>query len=84
MTPQVQAGVSAGDGAFAMVGNPAFCTSAIKALTTVGFKGPVIVIQQCLDQSSTSATNGGYKGVKCSRRRTPTRRTRSTSSTSRS
>jgi branched-chain amino acid transport system substrate-binding protein len=64
MTPQVQAGVSAGDGAFAMVGNPAFCTSAIKALTTVGFKGPVVVIQQCLDQSSASATNGGYKGVK--------------------
>jgi branched-chain amino acid transport system substrate-binding protein len=64
MTPQVQAGVSAGDGGFAMVGNPAFCTSAIKAIQTVGFKGPVVVIQQCLDQSSASATNGGYKGVK--------------------
>jgi branched-chain amino acid transport system substrate-binding protein len=64
MTPQVQAGVSAGDGAFAMVGNAAFCTSAIKALTTVGFKGPIIAIPQCVDSSSASATNGGYKGVK--------------------
>jgi branched-chain amino acid transport system substrate-binding protein len=64
MTPQIQAGISAGDGAFAMVGNPAFCTSAIKGLTTVGFKGPVTVIQQCVDQSSASATNGGYKGAK--------------------
>jgi branched-chain amino acid transport system substrate-binding protein len=64
MTPQVQAGISGGDGAFAMVGNPAFCTGAIKALTTVGFKGPIIAIPQCVDQSSASATNGGYKGVK--------------------
>jgi branched-chain amino acid transport system substrate-binding protein len=64
MTPQVQAGVSAGDGAFAMVGNPAFCTSAIKAIQTVGFKGPVIIIPQCIDQSSASATNGAYKGSK--------------------
>ena len=63
MTPQIQAGISAGDGAFAMVGNPAFCTSAIKALTTVGFKGPVTAIQQCVDQTSAKATNGGYKGV---------------------
>jgi branched-chain amino acid transport system substrate-binding protein len=64
MTPQIQAGISAGDGAFAMVGNPAFCTSAIKGLTTVGFKGPVIAIPQCVDQTSASATNGGYRGVK--------------------
>jgi branched-chain amino acid transport system substrate-binding protein len=63
MTPQIQAGISAGDGAFAMVGNPAFCTSAIKGLTTVGFKGPVTAIQQCVDNTSASATNGGYKGV---------------------
>jgi branched-chain amino acid transport system substrate-binding protein len=64
MTPQIQAGISNGDGAFAMVGNPAFCTSAVKGLTTVGFKGPVIAIPQCVDQTSASATNGGYKGVK--------------------
>jgi branched-chain amino acid transport system substrate-binding protein len=63
MTPQIQAGISNGDGAFAMVGNPAFCTSAIKGLTTVGFKGPITVIQQCIDETSASATNGGYKGV---------------------
>ena len=63
MTPQIQAGISGGDGVFAMVGNPAFCTSAIKGLTTVGFKGPVTVIQQCVDQTSAKATNGGYKGV---------------------
>ncbi len=63
MTPQIQAGISNGDGAFAMVGNPAFCTSAIKGLTTVGFKGPITAIQQCVDQTSAKATNGGYKGV---------------------
>jgi branched-chain amino acid transport system substrate-binding protein len=63
MTPEIQAGISNGDGAFAMVGNPAFCTSAIKGLTTVGFKGPITVIQQCIDDTSASATNGGYKGV---------------------
>lgn len=63
MTPQIQAGISGGDGAFAMVGNPAFCTSAIKGLTTVGFKGPITAIQQCVDDTSAKATNGGYKGV---------------------
>jgi branched-chain amino acid transport system substrate-binding protein len=63
MTPEIQAGISNGDGAFAMVGNPAFCTSAIKGLRTVGFKGPITVIQQCIDDTSASATNGGYKGV---------------------
>jgi branched-chain amino acid transport system substrate-binding protein len=64
MTPQVQAGISNGDGAFALIGNPAFCTAAIKALTTVAFKGPITAIPQCVDSSSASATNGGYKGVK--------------------
>ena len=63
MTPQVQAGISNGDGAFALFGSPPFCTSAIKALTTVGFKGPVTAIEQCVDQTSAKATNGGYKGV---------------------
>jgi branched-chain amino acid transport system substrate-binding protein len=63
MTPQVQAGISGGDGAFALFGSPPFCTSAIKALTTVGFKGPVTAIEQCVDQTSAKATNGGYKGV---------------------
>ena len=63
MTPQVQAGISAGDGAFALFGSAPFCTSAIKALTTVGFKGPVTAIEQCVDQTSAKATNGGYKGV---------------------
>jgi branched-chain amino acid transport system substrate-binding protein len=64
MTPQIQAGISNGDGAFNVFGNPAFCTSAIKGLTTVQFKGPVIAIPQCVDQTSAKATNGGYKGVK--------------------
>jgi branched-chain amino acid transport system substrate-binding protein len=64
MTPQVQAGISNGDGAFALIGNPAFCTAAIKALRTVAFKGPITAIPQCVDSSSASATNGGYKGVK--------------------
>jgi branched-chain amino acid transport system substrate-binding protein len=63
MTPQVQAGISGGDGAFALFGSPPFCTSAIKALTTVGFKGPITAIEQCVDQTSAKATNGGYKGV---------------------
>ncbi len=63
MTPQIQAGISNGDGQFAIVGDAAFCTSAIKALRTVGFKGPVVVIPQCVDSSSGSATNGGFEGA---------------------
>jgi len=64
MTPQVQAAIANGDGQFNVVGQPGFCTSAIKAIRTLGFKGPVVVIQQCIDSSSASATNGGYEGVK--------------------
>jgi branched-chain amino acid transport system substrate-binding protein len=64
MTPQVQAAIANGDGQFNVVGQPGFCTSAIKAIRTLGFKGPIVVIQQCVDSSSASATNGGYEGVK--------------------
>ena len=64
MTPQIQAGIANGDTAFQAFGNPAFCTSALKGLTTVGFKGLVMAIPQCVDQTSAKATNGAYKGVK--------------------
>ena len=84
MTPQIQAGISGGDGAFAMVGNPAFCTSAIKGLTTVGFKGPVTAIQQCVDQTSAQGDERRVQGRQRADDAQLGPRTRSTSSTSRS
>jgi len=63
MTPQVQAGISKGDGQFAIVGDPPFCTSAIKAIRGVAFHGPVVAVPQCVNETSAAAVNGGFKGV---------------------
>ncbi len=63
MTPQVQAALSKNPGQFSIVGDPTFCTSAIKAIKTVGFKGNVVVIPQCIDASSAKAIPGGFTGA---------------------
>jgi branched-chain amino acid transport system substrate-binding protein len=63
MTPQVQAALSKNPGQFSVVGDPTFCASAIKAIKTVGFKGSVVVIPQCIDANSAKAIPGGFSGT---------------------
>jgi branched-chain amino acid transport system substrate-binding protein len=62
-TPQIQSAISAGAQQFAVVGNPTLCTASLKALKTLGFKGPVVVIPQCLEEGAGATIPGGYEGV---------------------
>ena len=64
MTPQVQAAVSKGAESFLVLGEPAFCISALKAMKTVGFTGQVVIISQCLSPNIAKAVPGGLDGVK--------------------
>jgi branched-chain amino acid transport system substrate-binding protein len=64
MTPQIQSEQANNPGLYALLGDPSFCTSALKALKTVGFTGTTVVIPNCIDASSQSAVPGGLKGIK--------------------
>lgn len=63
MTPQVQAALAKGPGQFSLIGDPSFCTSALKALKTLGYDKGIVVIPQCIDESSAKAVPGGLKGI---------------------
>ena len=64
MTPQVQAEIAKNPDQFHVLGDVTFCTSALKALKTLGFTKPIVVIQQCITSTSAAAIPGGYAGLK--------------------
>jgi len=45
-----------------VLGDASFCTSALKAAQTLGFKGTIVMIAQCIDSTSAAGIPGGYKG----------------------
>jgi branched-chain amino acid transport system substrate-binding protein len=63
-TPQVSAGVKDAPGAIGIVGDATMCTSTLKGLGTVGFKGDKLVISQCLDPSVQKAAGDALEGSK--------------------
>jgi branched-chain amino acid transport system substrate-binding protein len=64
MTPQVQAELGKHPDIVQVQGDVTFCTSALKALKTLGYSGLIVVIPQCIDANSSSAIPGGYAGMK--------------------
>jgi len=64
MTPQIQAELAKGPDLFHVTGDVPFCTSAIKALKTIGFTKDIVVIAQCISATSAASIPGGYAGVK--------------------
>jgi branched-chain amino acid transport system substrate-binding protein len=64
MTPQVQAALGKGAQMFVVIGEPAFCTSALSALHTLGFEGTKFINSQCLSPDLASSVPGGLDGVK--------------------
>jgi branched-chain amino acid transport system substrate-binding protein len=62
MTPQIEAEISKGVNFIQVLGDPSFCTSALKAAKTLDYSGTVALIAQCIDASSASGIPGGYKG----------------------
>ncbi|HEX4863759.1 MAG TPA: ABC transporter substrate-binding protein [Acidimicrobiales bacterium] len=63
MTPQIQAELAKNPGQFAIVGDQGFCTSALKAIKTLGFTGPIVINPECIDTNTASSIPGGYAGI---------------------
>jgi branched-chain amino acid transport system substrate-binding protein len=65
MTPQMQAALSKGVKSFGLIGDVAFCTSALKAIRTLGFTGLVSSQSTCLGvgTQTAKAIPGGMAGV---------------------
>ncbi|CAN5566292.1 ABC transporter substrate-binding protein [soil metagenome] len=63
-TSQVTAGIKDDPEAIAIVGDATVCTSALKALGTVGYKGTKLVITPCLDPSTVEAAGDVLDGAK--------------------
>ncbi|WP_406274301.1 ABC transporter substrate-binding protein [Nocardia sp. NBC_00881] len=60
-TPQVQAALNNHAQMFHVLGDPAFCTSALKAMRTLKVEQPIAVIGQCIGDETTAAQiPGGY------------------------
>jgi branched-chain amino acid transport system substrate-binding protein len=64
MTPQMQVELSKNPEQIQVIGNAAFCTSALKAMKTLGYSKSIIVISQCVSPSGVSSIPGGYSGMK--------------------
>jgi branched-chain amino acid transport system substrate-binding protein len=63
MTPQIQAELAKDPGQFAVIGDSTFCTSALKAIKTVGFKGSIVINPECIGENTGASIPGGYSGV---------------------
>jgi branched-chain amino acid transport system substrate-binding protein len=63
MTPQIQAALGKGAQMFVVVGDPAFCTSGLGALYTLGFQGTKFVNSQCLSDDLATSVPGGLDGL---------------------
>ncbi len=63
MTPQVQATLAAHPGLYYVLGDPTFCTSAIKAIKTLAPTTPISMYSTCISPNATGIP-GGYAGIK--------------------
>jgi branched-chain amino acid transport system substrate-binding protein len=64
MTPQIQAELSKNPDQVEVIGDAAFCTSALKPLKTLGFSKTIVLINQCINPGSAQTIPGGYSGMK--------------------
>lgn len=63
MTPQIQGALSSGAQQFTVIGDSAFCISALGALKTLGFSGNVVINSQCFSKDLAGSVSGGVDGV---------------------
>jgi branched-chain amino acid transport system substrate-binding protein len=63
MTPQVQAELNKNPDIVQVLGDVTFCSSALKALKTLGYNKTIVVIQQCITSTSAAGIPGGYAGM---------------------
>jgi branched-chain amino acid transport system substrate-binding protein len=63
MSAQVQTAISSGTDQFHLIGDPAFCTSALKAIKQLAFKGDVTILDRCINEVGAASIPGGYEGT---------------------
>ncbi|MCW2529094.1 MAG: hypothetical protein JWM76_3954 [Pseudonocardiales bacterium] len=64
MTPQVQTSQKNNPDLYNILGNAAFCTSALKALKTLAVKATIMMGDQCIAVGQGSSIPDGYAGIK--------------------
>jgi branched-chain amino acid transport system substrate-binding protein len=64
MTPQMTAADQKSPAMYAMLGDSTFCTSALKALKTIGTKADIVIAETCVSSAAAGSIPGGYAGVK--------------------
>ena len=62
LTPFVQAAETKKPGLYNIIGDVNFCTSALKAIKTLGIQTPISGINRCLSEKSAGSIPGGYAG----------------------
>jgi branched-chain amino acid transport system substrate-binding protein len=63
MTPQVQAAQEKKPAMYSIIGDPTFCSGAIKAIRTLGITAPVLILDRCIGTDKGASIPGGYKGM---------------------
>ncbi|MCW2620758.1 MAG: putative amino acid transporter [Frankiales bacterium] len=63
MTPQIQAAMAKNPEMFHILGDPNFCTSALKAIKTLGLKQEITIIPSCVSGTNYQSISGGFTGM---------------------
>jgi len=64
MTPQIQAAQAKSPQMYMLLGDATFCSSAIKALRTLGLDTTILASETCVNSDASASIPGGYEGVK--------------------
>jgi branched-chain amino acid transport system substrate-binding protein len=63
-SPQVQTALNGSPDQIAIIGTASFCTSALKAIRSLGYSKTIVIIQQCIDTTAVAGIPNGYKDMK--------------------
>lgn len=63
MTPQIQTAANTKPDMYYLLGDPTFCSSAMKAIRTLNITTPVMALDRCIGPDKGASIPGGWKGV---------------------
>lgn len=63
MTPQIQAAQNNNPQMYFVLGDPTFCSSAMKAIKTLGITAPIVALDRCIGADKGASIPGGFEGV---------------------
>jgi branched-chain amino acid transport system substrate-binding protein len=63
MTPQIQAAQNQNPQMYFVLGDPTFCSSAMKAIKTLGISAPIVALDRCIGDDKGASIPGGFDGV---------------------